>query len=129
MANSSGAKYAVVFSYPQIGPYGTLTDDHFAALQKFWNNLHSNPASFGSNKAQVAYVVPKDYGFGFRSSSDNIWGLFPADDLSSKIFEDTNNTLPAIYGSRFDILFDEPQIINPILGNYSQIYYWNQTIP
>ena len=63
----SGAKYAIVFSYPQIGTYGTLTDEHFAALQKFWNTLHSNPASFGSNKPEVAYVVPKDYGFGFRN--------------------------------------------------------------
>jgi hypothetical protein len=129
MAYSSGAKYAIVFSYPRIGPYGTLTDEHFAALQKFWNTLHSNPASFGSNKTQVAYVVPKDYGFGFRNPNDNIWGLFPADALSEKIFEDTNNTLPALYGSRFDILYDEPQIINPVLENYSQIFYWNQTIP
>ena len=106
-----------------------MQDEHFEALQKFWNTLHSNPASFGSNKAEAAYIVPKDYGFGFRSPSDTIWGLKPADALSSKIFYDTNNTLPDMYGSRFDILYDEPEIIDPLLKNYTTVYYWNQTIP
>jgi hypothetical protein len=126
LAYSSGAKYAIVFSYPNIGPYGTLTDEHFEALQKFWNTLHSNPGSFGSNKPEAAYVVPADYGFGFRSPNDTIWGLFPADTLSSKIYNDTN-TLITMYGSRFDILYDEPQTA-PLLGCYSQVFYWNQTI-
>ena len=129
LAYSSGAKYAIVFSYPQIGTYGTLTDEHFAALQKFWTNLHNDPGSFGSSNPDVAYVVPADYGFGFRNANDSIWGLFPADELSSKIFEDSNIILPAKYGSGFDIIYNEPQIIAPLLGNYSQVFYWNQTIP
>ena len=126
LAYSSGAKYAIVFSYPNIGAYGTLTDDHFEALQKFWNTLHTNPASFGSNKPEAAYIVPKDYGFGFRNPNDNIWGLFPADAQSAKIYNDTN-TLTAKYGSRYDILYDEPQV-EPLLGCYSQVFYWNQTV-
>ena len=129
LAYCSGAKYAIVFSYPQIGTYGTLTNDHFSALQKFWNTLQNNPGSFGSNTPEVAYVVPADYGFGFRNTKDTIWGLFPADELSSKIFEDTNTTLPTKYGSRFNILYNEPEIITPLLGNYSKVFYWNQTIP
>ena len=92
-------------------------------------HLHSNPASFGSNKPEVAYIVPADYGFGFRNPNDTIWGLFPADELSSKIFYDTNIILPSKYGSHFDILYDEPQIIAPLLKNYSEVFYWNQTIP
>jgi hypothetical protein len=129
LAYSSGAKYAIVFSYPQIGTYGTLTEEHFAALQKFWTNLHDDPGSFGSNNPDVAYVVPADYGFGFRNANDTIWGLFPADELSSKIFEDANIVLPAKYDSGFDIIYNEPEIIAPLLGNYSQVFYWNQTIP
>ena len=131
LAYSAGAKYAFVFSYgnPNTTDYGILEPEHFAALQKFWSTLHSNPASFGSNNAEAAYIVPKDYGFGFRSPSDTIWGLKPADALSSKIFYDTNNTLPAMYGSRFDILYDEPELIAPLLKNYTVVYYWNQTIP
>jgi hypothetical protein len=128
LAYGAGAKYAVVFSYPNITSYGTLTDEHFAALQKFWTTLHTNPGSFGSNTPQVAYVVPADYGFGFRSSNDTIWGLFPADAKSAKIYSDVNS-LTAEYGSRYDIIYDEPQIIVPLLSSYSQVFYWNQTIP
>lgn len=126
LAYAAGSKYAVVFSYPKIGTYGTLTDEHFDALQKFWNNLHSNPATFGSSPPQAAYVVPKDYGFGFRTANDTIWGLFNATDLSAKIFNDTN-TLIAKYDTHLDILYDEPEIV-PLLANYSQVYFWNQTI-
>ena len=127
LAYSAGAKYAVVFSYPKIGAYGTLTDDHFVALEKFWNTLHSNPDSFGSSKPEAAYVVPKDYGFGFRSANDTIWGLFEADALSAKIFDDVNKLI-AKYDSRLDILYDEPEVIGPLLKSYRQIFYWNQTI-
>ncbi len=126
LAYSSGAKYAIVFSYPQIGTYGTLTDDHFVALQKFWDTIHNNPASFGLNKPEAVYVVPADYGFGFRNPNDTIWGLFPADTLSPKIYGDIN-TLIAKYGSRFDILYDEPQATS-LLSGYGQVFFWNQTI-
>ena len=128
LAYSAGAKYAVVFSYPNITAYGTLTDEHFAALQKFWTTLQNNPGSFDSNKAEVAYVVPADYGFGFRNPNDTIWGLFPADNQSAKIYADVK-TLTEDYGSHFDILYDEPQIIVPLLSGYSKVFYWNQTIP
>ena len=132
LAYSAGAKYAFVFSYPTypIGnQYGILQEEHFKALQRFWNTLHNNPASFSSNEAQVAYIVPSNYGFGFRSPTDTIWGLKPADELSPKIFEDANNILPSKFSSRFDILYNEPEIIEPLLGNYTTVYYWNQTIP
>ena len=129
LAYSAGAKYAFVFSYPKIGEYGTLTEEHFDALKKFWDTLHSDPTSFGSNKPQVAYIVPADYGFGFRNTDDHIWGLFPSDSLSTKIFNDINNTLIPTYGARFDILYNEPQVIGPILKDYSKVFYWNQTLP
>jgi hypothetical protein len=130
LAYSAGAKYAFVFSYgdPNITDYGILEPEHFEALQKFWNTLHSNPGSFGSNKARAAYVVPADYGFGFRHPNDRIWGLFPSDILSTKIYNDINNILIPRYGSCFDIIYDEPQIIDPVARNYSKVFYWNQTI-
>jgi len=129
LAYNSGAKYAFVFSYPKIGEYGILTQEHFDALKKFWDTLHSNPSSFGSNKPQVAYIVPADYGFGFRNPDDHIWGRFPSDTLSTKIYDDVNNTLIPTYGARFDILYNEPQVIEPILKDYSKVSYWNQTLP
>jgi len=125
-AYGAGAKYSLVFSYPNVTQYGTLTDDHFDTLEKFWNTLKSNPESLNVNKVTAAYVVPADYGFGFRSSSDTIWGLFPADNLSEKIFQDTL-TLTEKYGANYDILYDDPEI-NLKLDKYTTVYYYNQTV-
>jgi hypothetical protein len=126
---SSGAKYAIVFSYPNTTgtSYGILGDEHFEALQQFWSMLHSDPASFGANPPQVAYVVSKDYGFGFRTVDDRVWGLFQNESLSAKIYNDIQ-ILTGRYGARLDILYDEPEITALLLGNYSGVFYWNQTI-
>jgi hypothetical protein len=126
LAYSSGAKYAVVFSYPDSGEYGTLTETHFEALQRFWNTLHANPGSFKEKKAEVAYVVPADYGFGFRSATDTIWGLFPPDNRSAKIYNDVE-LLMGRYGAGLDILYDGPESAARF-GNYSRVYLWNQTV-
>jgi hypothetical protein len=127
LAYSTGAKYAFVFSYPNTTSYGTLTEDHFNALRDFWNTLQNDPGSLGSTKAKVAYVVPADYGFGFRSSTDTIWGLFAPDSRSTKIFNDVEY-LSEKYDSQIDVLYDEPQQTARLLGKYKQVFYWNQTV-
>jgi hypothetical protein len=126
LAYSSGAKYTVVFSYPETGQYGTLTEEHFLALERFWKMLYADPSSFGKNSAEAAYVVPADYGFGFRSPTDTIWGLFPPDNHSAKIYDDIKS-LTERFGARLDILYDGPEAMAR-LGNYTEVYYWNQTI-
>jgi hypothetical protein len=125
LAYRAGAKYAIVFSYPQIGVYGTLTEDHFDALKRFWSEIHSNPQSFGSSKAEVAYVLPKDYGFGLRSAEDNVWGLFNADELSAKVWNDVNRLISQ-YGSRLDILYDDVGF-DAVKSRYERVIFWNQT--
>jgi hypothetical protein len=127
LAYSAGAKYAFVFSYPNTTAYGTLTEDHFNALRNFWNTLQNVPDSFGSLNPKVAYVVPADYGFGFRSRTDTIWGLFAPDSLSAKIFNDVEY-LTEKHDSQVDILYDEPQQTARLLGKYNQVFYWNQTV-
>jgi hypothetical protein len=126
LAYEAGAKYAVVFSYPTIGEYGTLTEEHFDAMKRFWDSIQ-NDQDFGSNAAEVAYVVPKDYGFGFRSAQDTIWGLFKPDDLSTKIWSDVN-ALEGLYGSRFNILYDDNLNIATLEKSYGKIIFWNQTV-
>jgi hypothetical protein len=126
LAYSSGAKYAVVFSYPNITKYGTLTEEHFEALEMFWDTLHKDPSSLGSAKSSVAYVIPADYGFGFRSADDSIWGYFPADEYSAKIYSDTV-ALTAKYGAKLNILYDGAETAAK-LGDYSAVYYYNQTV-
>jgi hypothetical protein len=126
-AYTVGSKYTIVFDYSKTSPNGTLTDDHFDALKRFWDWSHANPQAFGSAKAEVAYVIPKDYGFGFRSAEDSIWGIFLADNLSAKIFNDVS-TLIGQYGSKLDILVDGVEL-NAVKGNYSRLVYWNETVP
>jgi hypothetical protein len=129
LAYDSGASYEIVFSYPQIGPYGTLSDKqgHFEALQKFWDYVHSNPDKHGVNRAEAAYVLPKDYGFGFRNPRDTIWGLWNADNLSAKVWDDAN-MLIAQYGSNLDIIYNDPEFIDAVKSSYDKLFFWNETI-
>jgi hypothetical protein len=127
MAYDAGAKYAVVFDYPKIKEYGILDKTHFDALKQFWNYTRSNPQSRGVVQAEAAYVLPKDYGFGFRTATDRIWGLFGADDLSAKVYNDTS-TLAARYGFHLDIVYDDPATFPAIQNRYAKLYFWNETI-
>ena len=130
LAYDSGAKYTIVFSYPKIGPYGTLSDEHgghFEALQKFWNYVHSNPNKRGVNRAEAAYVLPADYGFGFRRADDSIWGLWDADELSQKIWSDANILVDG-YGACLDIVYGEPEVMGAVESRYEKLFFWNQTV-
>ena len=127
LAYHAGAKYVVIFDYPKIGRYGILTEEHFDALKKFWNYIHSSPQNYGVDQGKVAYVLPRDYGFGFRSASDNIWGLWNADDLSPKIWDDANKLIDQ-YGSRLDIVYNDPEFNNAIQRHYDKLIFWNETV-
>jgi len=86
----SRAKYLIVFNYPKIkdNPCGILTEEHFTAMKKFWNEIHSYPRSiFGKVESQVAFVLPKDYGWRMRNPNDKIWGFWPPDNLFPLIWD------------------------------------------
>jgi hypothetical protein len=125
-AYNSGAKYITIFDYPYNltdHPYGVMTDEHFQALEQFWNQIANHAPN--SAHAEAALVLPHDYGFGMRSPKDKIWGFWGPDDKSSIIWNATQRLLSR-YGSSLDIIYDDPAF--PIEGNYSKVYYWNQTI-
>jgi hypothetical protein len=125
MAYDSGAKYLIVFNYPQINPYGALTEEHFKTMETFWNQIHSSTRNVvGNEDGRVAIVLPKDYGWGMRQPNDKIWGLWPADDLSPQIGAKIA-TLIKQYGLNLDIIYDDPQF--NYTEKYSTIYYWNGT--
>ena len=127
-AYNAGAKYITIFDYSnvtQINPYGgAMTEEHFQALENFWNNVVTK-SSPNSAHAEAALVLPKDYGWGMRNLNDKIWGFWGADSKSPIIWN-ASQTLLNKYGLRLDIIFDDPAF--PIQGNYSKVYYWNQTI-
>ena len=126
-AYEAGAKYVIIFNYPtypEDNPYGILSEEHFAAMQQFWTYVRKYPGAYEQTKAQVAFVLPKDYGWGMRTAHDNIWGLWPPDDLAPLIW-DKMTTLINRYGLALDILYDDPQF--NFTEKYSKIYLWNST--
>jgi hypothetical protein len=122
-----GAKYVLVFNYAENSsdPYGTLQDEHFQALERFWNEVVQNSSVVhGGIKAEAALVLPRNYGWGMRHPQDTIWGMWNANGTSQQIWTQLQNRLTQ-YGLKLDIVYEDPAY--PIAGKYSQIHYWNQT--
>jgi hypothetical protein len=128
-AYQSGAKYVIVFNYPrypETNPYGILAEEHFTAMETFWNHIHASPRSASEKTVgQVAFVLPKDYGWGMRNPDDKVWGFWGPDALSPLIW-DNMNKLIAKYGLKLDMIYDDLRF--NFKEKYSQIYYWNSTI-
>jgi hypothetical protein len=127
MSYECGAEYVIVFNYAQDmnGPYGTLQEEHFQALERFWNEVVQNRSVVhGGIKAEAAFVLPRNYGWGMRNPNDTIWGLWNTNSTSEQIWTQLQSKL-AQYGSKLDIVYDDPSY--PVSGKYGQIYYWNQT--
>jgi len=122
-----GAKYVLVFNYAEnmTDRYGTLKEEHFQALERFWKEAVENPfVQQGTVKAEAALVLPRNYGWGMRNPTDTIWGLWNTNSTSLQIWTQVQNKL-AEYGSKLDIVYDDPAY--PLGSRYSQVYYWNQT--
>ena len=129
MAYEAGAEYVLVFNYPQLegNAYGVMTDEHFEALERFWNDVMTVPnlrTIPDSSQAEAALVLPRNYGWGMRNPEDRIWYWGP-DEKSPQIWE-LSRKLLSQYGLRLDIVYDDPAF--PVTGKYPRIYYWNQSI-
>jgi len=126
-AYRAGAKYIIIFNYPQTNPYGILEEEHFNAMATFWNMTRSFPQnSLEKIEGEVAFVLPKDYGWGLRRSNDNIW--FPEwgpDDLSLQIWNSMNK-LVDMYDLRLDIIYNDTRF--DFEEKYSSVYFWNEII-
>lgn len=124
LAYDNGAKYIIVFNFPtNVTEYGVLTQDHLEAIQKFWNYhiVNSQPEKY---LAEVAYVLPENYGYGFRAYNDIIWGLWGPDEFSLKIWNDVNHLLE-FYGSKLDIIYETAE--SSIKKQYKLLIFWNGT--
>jgi hypothetical protein len=124
-AYDAGAKYALVFNFPPINDYGALTEEHFIALEEFWNYIHKYSRKESKPEEKVVFILPKDYGWGMRNPEDIIWGLWPADDLAPIIWNKMNQLINA-HGLNLDIIYDDPKF--DYKQKYQTIYYWNATI-
>ena len=127
VAYETGAKYVIIFNYPTNppdNPYGILTDEHFIAMQQFWNHTQQHPEEYGKTEAQAALVLPKNYAWGMRRLNDRIWGYWGPDEKSQQIWELSQDLLDQ-YGLGLDIVYDDPDF--PIADIYQEIVYWNET--
>ena len=126
-AYQAGAKYIVVFNYAKdmTEAYGILQEEHFQALQRFWNDVvQKESVVHGGIKAEAVLVLPHNYGWGMRNPQDNIWGLWQPDEKAPVIWSQLQSRI-AQYGTKLDIVYEDSAF--PVQGKYQQIYYWNQT--
>ncbi len=126
LAHNGGAEYVVVFNYsPNDEGVGVLTDEHYEALERFWNEkVVANGEKAKNVKAAAVLVLPADYGWGMRNPEDTIWGLWQADDKSAQVWSSLQNALE-VYDEKLDIVYDDAAF--PVSG-YHQVLWWNQTI-
>ena len=115
----SGAKYAIIFDYPQIpgNPYGILTDEHFMALEKFWSTIKNLKVN-ADPKGEAVLVLPHNYGWGMRHPDDRIWGVWGPDEDSPRIWNISRELL-ARYGLGLDIVYEDAYF--PVTGRYSDL--------
>ncbi len=127
-AYRAGAKYVIVFNYPHNQTFGILEEEHFTAMKQFWDLTRSpQQDSLEKVEGEVAFVLPKDYGWGMRRPDYNIW--FPEwgpDERSSLIWNNMNKLIDK-YELRLDIIYNDAWF--DFEDAYSEIYYWNSQIP
>lgn len=132
-AYEAGAKYITIFDYPvENGSlYGIMRDEHFMALEKFWNDLTTFPKvrTFPDlSGPEAVLILPHNYGWGMRRPDDLIWGFWGPDEKSIPIGTNTANLLIK-YGAQLDIVYDDPMFpANTIRGIYAHVYYWNTPV-
>ncbi len=124
LAYKNGAKYIVVFDYPSLAD-GILGPEHFEALNQFWQYAQSHPRTNAPAESRIAYVAPKDYGYGFRGPADKIWGLWEKDNQSTNIWNSATDLLKQ-YGLKLDIIYEDS--LQRDVSAYSKLIFWNGTI-
>jgi hypothetical protein len=127
LAYENRAKYIVVFDSNKEYTQGILEQEQLNALKQFWQYVQDNPKNSDSISDRVAYVLPKDYGYGFRGPNDKIWGLWEADTLSYNLSVSVNSLLEE-YGTKLDIIYDDGLEPGSTYG-YSRLISWNSTSP
>jgi hypothetical protein len=126
LAYDNGAKYIIVFDSNANYTQGILQPEHLQAMQQFWQYVQANPRPSDPPSSRVAFVLPNDYAYGFRGPNDKIWGLWQADNFTEQLCVNLNNVLQQ-YGSKLDIIYDDPTFPN-YTSVYGTLIFWNGTV-
>jgi hypothetical protein len=124
LAYENGAKYILVFDTDKNYTQGILKEEHLNAIKQFWDYAKNNPQPTQDSSERVAYVLPKDYGYGFRGPTDKIWGFWEADEFSVELCVNLS-TIMEQYGTKLDIIYDDGIEVDKL---YSKYIFWNGTI-
>ena len=127
-AYENGAKYILIFDTNENYTHGVLREEHFQAIKQFTEYAHLNPRTTNSIGDRTAFVLPKDFGYGFRGPSDGwIWGIWEAknDTLSYELSVKLGGLLEE-YGTKLDVIYDDEVNYNNL--GYHQFIFWNGTI-
>ena len=124
LAYENGAKYILVFDTNENYTHGILREEHLQAIKDFTQYAHSNPRKNSTVNERTAFVLPKDYGYGFRGPEDRIWGVFPSDATSYALSVKLGDMLET-YGDKLDVIYDE---VDYSALEYERIVFWNGTI-
>jgi hypothetical protein len=127
LAYQTGANYITVFNYPVTGPYGLLTEEHLNAIKEFKIYVANNFRNNILTTPKIAYVIPENYGWGLRTPTDKIWGVWEADNKAPTIWNSLNNMIND-YGYNFDIIVDSNWTRLFAKNQYSTLFWWNGTI-
>ena len=129
LAYKNGARYINIFNSPANNSatteYGILTQEHLDIMRAFWYYTKLWPFT-EKFPAETAFILPTDYGYGFRGPADKIWGVFGPDALSPVIWNATNQLIQT-YGKRLDIVYENKTDNEPIMLPYKRLIYWNGT--
>ena len=128
-AYQSGAKYIIVFDSNPFWTADILGPDQLGAMQMLWEYAQNNPRSPDAPSSRVAYVLPQDFGFGFRGPEDTIWGLWPASsdpmayDLSISV-----QIMLTDYGNKLDLVYEDG-VRAATSSVYGSLIYWDDPGP
>jgi len=125
LAYQNGAEYIVIFDTNKNYTHGTLQEEHLDALKRFWQYTEAHPRTSADFEDRVAFVLPKDFAYGFRGPTDRIWGLSEATAFSDELCVSLNSHLEE-YGEKLDVIYDEITDYSPY--PYSKIIFWNGTV-
>ena len=124
LAYENGAKYIAVFDSNEAYTQSVLTADQLNALKDFWQYAKDHPRTQNPASDRVGFVLPADYGYGFRGPGDSIWGLWPADAYSTNL-SGTIGAKLLEYGEKLDIVYNQTQLSQ---AGYIQLIYPDETL-
>ena len=134
LAYNNGAKYIVIFDSNKNYTEDILQQQNqndLPYMQEFWQYVLQHPRDDAPTSSKVACVLPEDFGYGFRGTTDTIWGLWTGKS-NSEINLTINDVCWSVglllqkYGGNMDIVYpnESPSIVS--LG-YQYVIDWNDT--